>query len=451
MNIDTLLHPGIKSVLVKGLPGTGKTSLVLELLKVAGGGMYVSTRSSKSKMSEQFPYLKNLFEEGSILEYQADVPKLGFEDLRLGTATDLIGRVLDAAHKSMMPLIVLDSWDALAKRLDETERLRAEQSLVAMVEATDSKLIFVGEYPELTTTDYLVDAVITLRDDEYNGRRLRIAEWNKVRAVEIPRKRQLFTLSGGRFRIFEDLVSTPPAASRHKKFKPTLHNPNYYSTGSEDLDILMGKGVSPGSSVLIELGKTVNRGWFLPFASSIRCNFLVQGSYSVDMPIGTNPDEVKRAISKYVGKTIAESRMRICHFENLPEDPSFVRLDGSSIKKVYEGFSAEVQKFKTAEERPCFMFVSIDFLYYAYGKDDVLWFVLESIRRVRQQKDAIVFRIRAGNEITQQLSDLCDIHLAIDGVEDTPILYSVKPSSQLMHLCIDHFKGYPMIRLTPIV
>ena len=84
----------------------------------------------------------------------------------------------------------------MAKELDLRERLRAEKTLVAIAESSKSKL-FISEEPHLTTTDYLADAVITLKDEEIEGRRIRRIEWNKLRGIAILQKISLLFMKEG--------------------------------------------------------------------------------------------------------------------------------------------------------------------------------------------------------------------------------------------------------------
>ena len=42
--LGQLLHPAVSTFLVRGNPGTGKSTLALELLRRKGRGVYVSTR-----------------------------------------------------------------------------------------------------------------------------------------------------------------------------------------------------------------------------------------------------------------------------------------------------------------------------------------------------------------------------------------------------------------------
>lgn len=57
-----------------------------------------------------------------------------------------------------------------------------------MVETNQSKIVFVSEGPELNPLDYLVDAIVELRDEEHEGRRIRTIEWRKLRNRNSPEK-----------------------------------------------------------------------------------------------------------------------------------------------------------------------------------------------------------------------------------------------------------------------
>lgn len=63
-----LLNSTVKSILVKGQPGTGKTTLALELLRIYGKGVYVSTCISREESKGHHPALNSLFDEGHVLE-----------------------------------------------------------------------------------------------------------------------------------------------------------------------------------------------------------------------------------------------------------------------------------------------------------------------------------------------------------------------------------------------
>lgn len=56
------------TLLIKGLPGTGKTALALNLMEaLEGRGGYISTRVDPEKLYIQYPWVKDALIPGSII------------------------------------------------------------------------------------------------------------------------------------------------------------------------------------------------------------------------------------------------------------------------------------------------------------------------------------------------------------------------------------------------
>lgn len=152
------------------------------------------------------------------------------------------------------PVIVLDTWDGLAKEMEPVERLRAEKALAAAADSSDTKIIFVSEEPGMTTMDYLVDGIVELNRTEEHSRVFREIEIRKLRGTSITQQRYIYTLIDGRFRSFKPYRE--PDYSRLKKPKPIPDNKNGYSFGNRRLDEIIG-WIEPGTSVTIEYDESV--------------------------------------------------------------------------------------------------------------------------------------------------------------------------------------------------
>jgi KaiC/GvpD/RAD55 family RecA-like ATPase len=241
------------TLLLKGYAGSGKTTLALQLLSQlskGGKGAYISSRVSKSKLLQQLPWLEG-FERKT-------KEKTEFIDVRLVTAESILEEVLKIVvsrpRDTGVKTIVLDTWDGLAKEMEDKERLKAEKTLIALADSTKARMIFVSEEPGRTTMDYLVDGIIELvRAEEYN-RVFREVEIQKLRGTLISQHKYLYTLLGGVFRHFEPY--SPPGRAEGKWFKPMEDHDGAFSFGSPVMDREFG-GLGKGDTSVFEYVENV--------------------------------------------------------------------------------------------------------------------------------------------------------------------------------------------------
>lgn len=131
-----------RTLLIKGDAGTGKTTLALELLRVygAGGkGVYLSTRVSPKKLYTQFDWLKEMVKPEHLVSIAYTPDETRFDDMRLGDAKYILAKVLDAIMALKTPAIVFDTWDGIAKEMEEKERVKTEKSLIAILDSSDNR------------------------------------------------------------------------------------------------------------------------------------------------------------------------------------------------------------------------------------------------------------------------------------------------------------------------
>jgi KaiC/GvpD/RAD55 family RecA-like ATPase len=235
--IDSLLNPVVGAILIKGQPGTGKTSLAIEMLRRAGGGLYFSTRVSREKLSQQIPGIKELVLTDEITR-QGDSGKVDVKDLRLAAPSQILELLLKAMerHETKGRLVVLDSWDAMAKEMSSVERLKAERFLLAITEGNKAKLVFISEEPEDTTLGYLVDAIVELTRELHDGAAVRTVAMTKLRGGPITRPRTLFTLIGSRFTEFAQSANQRDQPLKGGTFEVIKHSEHFFSSGIRALD-----------------------------------------------------------------------------------------------------------------------------------------------------------------------------------------------------------------------
>ena len=472
--LDSLLTPQVRFVLIKGDPGTGKTTLALELLSRHGRGVYASTRVSLDQLSLQNPILRSLIERGFVSELRnSSYDKFKIEDYRLGSAQNIIGAFIDNSpdRSKLSPrLFVLDSWDSFATMLDPIDRQRTEISLLAIAEANNAKIVFVSENTELSRSDYMVDAIVNLEDCLHEGRRLRRMVWKKLRGTEIPNVSSLYTLDGGRFTILSRGSRVLfPHEHVARPFKSREDPPGHYSTGSEDLDAFFGgPGLKKGSTIAIELDQAIAAHSHIPIAVSIEFNFLSHNNAVVIIPPAERlPEMVKESIMGYYSEEALHRNLRLIHFMVHEKDPCFVHVD-SKLEDARDVAHKAIDDLKGPENRPCFYFIEIEMAElmfrkgsakssgievknHIFGKDNTKPMAIEFAQHLKSSKDLGLMITRSGTTLSKDLLSASDIYMKIQEVDGTLLIHSVKPASRLYQLHYDYSRGYPKVELKPIV
>ncbi len=206
LGLKQFMQGPISTLLIKGLAGTGKTIVALEILKAAGKGKgaYISSRVPKELLETHIPAMKETLENQEFL------------DIRLEDTTSVLDFVMQLTEPKKIRTIVFDSWDGLAKELDQKERLRAEKTLMALANNSGAQFIFVSEEPGATTIDYLVDGILEVVRVEEQDRVIREFIIHKLRGTKIPQHKYIFTLLEGKFTFFGPY--TIPDYSKMSKF-----------------------------------------------------------------------------------------------------------------------------------------------------------------------------------------------------------------------------------------
>ena len=197
---------GGRSVIVRGDPGTGKTSFVLQLLdyhsKNNFKSVYMSTRLSAKTLKSHQPWVEMVQGKyGTVPRLAED--QIGFQDSRRMDGVRAITGLRAYLEQVGNPFVVLDSWEGL---FFESHTLGVEE-ISKLVEDYDARFVVVTERREQTDLDYLLDGVIVLRRKFHEGRVVREIELKKLRGVSIKQSRFIFTLDQGKFRYLPPLSS----------------------------------------------------------------------------------------------------------------------------------------------------------------------------------------------------------------------------------------------------
>ena len=125
-----------------------------------------------------------------------------FEDARLDEPESLFERITNQLMDIKSPIIIIDSWDAIASFMDREARLNNERVLQTWRERAGAKLIFISEQPADTTLDFLVDGIVELKQSYYNSVKMRQIFLQKLRGTRIKRPSYLYTLEKSIFHSF---------------------------------------------------------------------------------------------------------------------------------------------------------------------------------------------------------------------------------------------------------
>ena len=199
------------SLLIKGEPGAGKTALCLTILKalnIKNNFFYISTRVSPNKLFYYFNWINKYLKikpSNSHNKSSKNINSLEpfFEDARLDEPESLFERITNQLMDVRSPLIIVDSWDGIASFMDRESRLNNERVLQTWLERAGGRLILVNEGNELTTLDYLVDGIITLKFNQFSHITLREMNLTKLGGIDIKKNSFLYTLKNGIFKTYE--------------------------------------------------------------------------------------------------------------------------------------------------------------------------------------------------------------------------------------------------------
>ncbi|NPA75056.1 MAG: gas vesicle protein GvpD [Euryarchaeota archaeon] len=217
-------NEGGHSLLVKGEPGSGKTTFALELLNAFRDEcsvLYISSRVADSAIVQQFPWVKDIIKhEGNSVKKlnRKNLNRLeglieeGFikESIRIGDDEAIIevGELLpeletiyEFVEKNPgKPMICIDSIDGLSEKYGIPPDKILFTIQKDLVEPGFANVVFVLEEATTAQIDYLGDGIVHLVHEPQNGFWHRVMIVKKLRGAAVDRPRYLYTLYDGRFK-----------------------------------------------------------------------------------------------------------------------------------------------------------------------------------------------------------------------------------------------------------
>jgi len=464
--LDELIGGGFprKSLIVlAGNPGAGKTILSAQFLyrgcvDYGECGVYASLAESR----EQFIWemrgfgfnFEKLEEEGRFRFHESLTAKEA-------AAPAVLESILEEIGKTGAKRLVIDSFSSLAQAFKEPHEARIilHTILSRVVRYMGCTTILIVEIPYgeekigLGVEEFVADGIIVLRKRRLDGRLLRDLEILKMRGTPTPEVQAVFTLKG-EFKAFPPFKPKP--VENPRRFKPQPDKKEYFSTGSQEMDKMLGGGYPRGSTVLIEIGEQISTLQYHLISAPTAWNFILHGRGVTLIPTRGVDHNLIRMRAEEGGLTCDEVNrlLRICvkEYPGLKPEPYIVAFKGEDAADDYAKYLEVEQKLIENTGQPTLHVAGVDTLIDNYGVKGALSSIRIQATRIRERGGLGILLLKPSYpRLAKTLAALVEVHLKITREHGAVLVYGVKPRTNLHVLEMDTSEGYPMPKITPII
>lgn len=471
------------SIIIKGPPGSGKTTFALTLLenlKSKNKQLYFSTRVGDESLHKQFPWLKNLEKNIQImiaselflaeiykeekekeskiaakqilkeLNKERAVSKLFYQTNFHGKKSPEIQHLYKEVE-SALPLksiVVIDSLEGISGKYKINESTLAYTIQKDLVENADTSVIFVSEKDYPSNEDYIVDGVINLTQTIEDGRRFREITLKKLRGILIKESTYSFTLNSGRFNVIQPLELNNKKIG---KWDPIPDLNGYYSTGINDLDKILGGGIKYGSFFNIQIEKEVPVETWRIIEIPLIINFFLLNYGVLGIPTpGYSYNKNKKYFSQWVPPDIIDKNtVYIDYSISQSEIPNVVPLGGMDTEKAAEMHREAVYKFLNKFEKGISI-INHDFFEYSVGPEITLKNIFSNLSAMKSTMHIVVSMTKPGQKITSEISNISDYQFRVTTRDGGTFIYGIKPRTIYYSIEVNHEKGLPYLKLIPV-
>lgn len=442
-------NSGGHSLILRGKAGAGKTTFALQTMEDLSDlerSYYVSTRVSDSSLLTQFPWLEGrMGGDKMVLETKENAPGLhrtklndlkgidsskgGFGEMSISIGRELkdIEAIYDAVEANLpqRSFVVIDSIDALADKYGMPCAKLISTMQKDVVEGFGANTLFVLENAD-SQLDYIGDGVVKLSIGEFQRRRIREIDIVKLRGCEINHPKYLFTLKGGKIRSFSPNGEAKPIVPECWTAIPD--SDGRVSSGIVDLDRLLGGGLERGSITLIELGEGISTAFTKMLETSLVSNFVSLRRGVVWVPLRkASADSARAQIVRVVEEKPFDSLVRIPVSAN-----QLTTLEGKYVMAV-EGSDASADlSWKSIEyslqgvEMPLLSLVGFDTMESIYGSG-LMDQIMGHLASIKANGGVFIGMTSPSARSTDRLADLANVHIKIDRIGGTIIIYGEEP------------------------
>ncbi len=440
-------------LLIRGLPGTGKTLFSLTILDSMKNCVYIAPKKVYDDIRRNYSWLK----EDSLDRLLIIDGKYKYEHSdRFGNLFFLLPEslkyALNLVEKGEIDTIILDSWHTIVeelkyKVLEERERREIydpERFFLNLIKLADQgvNLIIAKEGTQEDSLSYVADGVITLKRWIENGRIFRGMEINKLRGVEIRKSEYMFTLGDGKAKILTS------GEFQHPKKREEIEK-REIRLGFEIPSMVFDGPIKfhRGNTILYDFEEYIPREYHLTVLMPTIANFLKNNIKTVVMPPNDmDLNEIKYQIYLF-GLEKYLSHLKIIYPEKEMED--FVEAaDFYTLKDLIEKVEGSIEDTDTMP----LVVIGYDRLFSFLSPNQIMQLVDYMRNFIRKRGGLLIITGKVSEKSIKRFgAGVSDIYLKFKNINGDIIMYGIKPWTRAYHLNLTSEPGYPKTLMEEIL
>ncbi|MFX0124605.1 MAG: ATPase domain-containing protein [Candidatus Hodarchaeota archaeon] len=448
------------SLLIKGLPGTGKSSLALDLVISFPNSFFISTRINPEIMIQDFPWVLEEIPQNRKYPFFVDATRSRIQTssnhiskMNYETMPEFVQQLFTLGADLPNKIIAIDSWNALTLNLSESQVSHWASAIIQHLGTEASKIIFVIEGIQSTSLDWIVDGISVLSKKTITSahgipRRIRELSFHKMRGREIQNETYLASLAKGRLTTFYPFKYRFPAIILKSD---AIGDPDdrHISTGSVGFDDLLGGGFERGSWNLFEVTTTIGEALDIVFLP------LITNHLNNDRPAitifreGVSFDSNQPYLDVFTGsKNWIEQTVNI--ERHVPENTTNRFELPEKIDQLLEILDTSKQTLQKKIGGPFLVNLGLDALENKYGIPALNEFIAITVSKARLEGDVIVGWLKENQEFRGGTTAATS-HWKLDLINRALVLEGVIPATEYYAISPILSKGYIDYKLTPVI